>query len=347
MRGQFLSDIELTNVLRIHGAILMQEGLWNNVYYDRSEIEQAYKQTDWKNRERKNIFLDHKDYSSGDWIGEVDGMYFKGDTLYGDLVISDPIWMAKMKNGKPKIGISPKIRGDVDSDSKTIHNFTFENFSLVLNPAVKTTYINNMEDLNMDEESITESLESDLEDEIKKKKVPEDEGEEEMKKKKKYPYPAEMSDDIILKAAQEILKKRKAPEEETSSADILEDLEMLAENFELKKKSISDIVKKAKTIRKDGESWKAAMKRAAQSLQEDEGKPDALSEKPSAAGEVKTEQKLQSTIEELSEKLRTLESRFSEPARTEYKKSSTQSVEDIDTGILKFLQELEVRSNAA
>jgi len=40
-----------------------------------------------------------------------------------------------------------------------MHNFTFENFSVVLNPAVKTAYINNMEDLTVEEGEVKKTVE--------------------------------------------------------------------------------------------------------------------------------------------------------------------------------------------
>lgn len=144
--------VELVKLpLTLRKAILMSQGIWNKVYYDKEEIERAFKSTDWKAREKRNLFLDHKDYDAGEWIGEVNNMFFKNDTLYGDLIVSDPSWATKLKYGNPKIGISPKVKGDVNEEDKTMHNFTFENFSLVLNPAVKTAYINNMEDLKVEE----------------------------------------------------------------------------------------------------------------------------------------------------------------------------------------------------
>ena len=82
---ELAQSLELDNVpFVIKKAVLMSQGIWNGIYYSKSEIEKAFNNTDWNSRENKNLFLDHEDEKAGDWIGEVENMYFMNDTLYGD-----------------------------------------------------------------------------------------------------------------------------------------------------------------------------------------------------------------------------------------------------------------------
>lgn len=333
--------------LIIRRAVLMGEGTWNNVYYSRNEIEKAFKATDWSQKENKNIFLDHKDYEAGEWLGEVSNPYFKTDKLYGDLVIYDPSWAFKLKHGKPKVGISPKVQGDYDKENGALRNYTYKNFSLVINPAVKTAWINNMEVLKM-ENNIEEVLEQDAEEEIKKKKKPEDEEEEVMKKKKEdYPYPQKNAEQDILSAAKEILRKKKKEEEEmNTSEEKLESIFDLFEIYELKKKSISEIVKTAKKIRKEGEPWKAAIKRAAklqdeEEPDEEEDKPDEKPEKPNTEPGTPAEESKMQEIKEMKKKIQSLSAALSEPDVAKVKKVGSVVIENTDDGFLKYLQNMD------
>ena len=295
-------DINNGRGLLIKNAVLMSEGIWNNIHWTKEEIKKAFENTNWSDRSNKNVFLDHKE-EADEWIGEVENLRFENDTLYGDIRISDPVWAVKLKHGKPKVGISPRVVGNYDEDTKTMKDFTFKHFAMVINPAVKTAWINNMEVLAM--EDITEkNLEAEIEDELKKEKLEDEESEKTedaaKKKKKQYPEPY-ASEKAILEAAKEILKKKKKkypyPYEEEdkdgklSSAieEALEDLMDLFELFDLKKKSIAEIVRKAKKIRKKGESWKAAIKRAAK-LQETEETESTEEESTESTEETKTEE---------------------------------------------------------
>jgi len=147
-----LSEPTLSNVMGniqfpyvIKDKVLMSEGIWNNFYYSSEVIQDAFDNTNWEDRTLRNLFLDHKDTQTSEWIGEVVNLNKRGDTLYGDLVIYDPLFATKMEYGKPRFGISPKTFGDGDRYTRTMKSFKFENFSVVINPAVKTAYINNSE----------------------------------------------------------------------------------------------------------------------------------------------------------------------------------------------------------
>ena len=125
--------------------VLMAPGVWNDCYYSKESIIKAVENTDWEDRYNSNLVLDHKDNDFGEWVGEVKNRRFDKETgyLYGDLYVYDPVTAVKLKYGKPKTGISPKVTGDVEEKAMT--DFVFNNFSIVINPAVKKAFINNSE----------------------------------------------------------------------------------------------------------------------------------------------------------------------------------------------------------
>lgn len=126
----------------IKDKILMSPGLWNGFLYDPGPIQEAYLQSEWGNKEVRSLFLDHEDLKSSEWIGEVINPRMDGDTLIGDLAIVDKPTAIKLAYGA-KMGISPKVSGS--EDEGRMMKFKYDNFSVVINPAVKTAYINNSE----------------------------------------------------------------------------------------------------------------------------------------------------------------------------------------------------------
>jgi hypothetical protein len=125
--------------------VLMAPGIWNDCFYSKDEIIKAYENTDWKDRYNSNLILDHVDQKFSDWIGNVENRRLDKETgyVYGDLYIYDPITAIKLNKGKPKTGISPKVTGNFNEKEKKMIDFTFENFSIVINPAVKKAYMYN------------------------------------------------------------------------------------------------------------------------------------------------------------------------------------------------------------
>ena len=334
------SGSQLANVpLIIRGAILMSEGIWNEMYYDKSEIQKAFNQTDWNSREKRNLFLDHKDNDASEWIGDVQNMNFKEDTLYGDLYVYDPSWAAKLKFGKPKVGISPKVMGDADEKNKIMSNFTYENFSVVMNPAVKKAYINNMEKLKIDENESVEEVDEDSK-----------------------------------KVETEVKTEEKPMEEKCMVEDSTRDLADLFELFESKNLSVTKVLKKADEIREKEESLKDSLRRAGRILEEEanvaaeaeakkeaeveEAKPEVPVEevKEEAPKEEETKEgdgeveatkeaevkEMEQKIKELSQKIETLSN---EPETRELKKTEVElASNDPDKAMLKYLQKLEVDS---
>ena len=350
MADKNLDSIELPYVIK--GKILMSPGTWNDNYFTPEAIVNGFRHSDFKNKDVTSLFLDHIDDKSSQWVGEVKNIRMKGPDVIGDLYIVDKPTAIKLAYGA-KFGISPRLKALTSNG--TVNDFEFRNFSIVINPAVKTAYINNVSggeteyvvpptiteevkmsesketetqttakeqtQINMEEltKAITENVVSQLskqlseqiEAEFKKRKKeypepypePKEEKDKEDKKelkKKKYPEPEEPKDDKAMEEETE-------PEKETEETALEFDDEAMEELLEFKKKGgkVAAIAKKAKEIRKKGESWTTAIKRAAKMLsdelseKEPETKTDELSEKIKTLEE--ENKQLKDTIENLKE----------------------------------------------
>lgn len=215
--------------------ILMSPGVWNNYYYSPESIRDAYLKTNWDNKETRSLFLDHLDKNSREWIGEVINPQMSGEDLVGDLVIVDKPMAQKLEYGA-KLGISPKVHGEEDNNNMI--SFLFDNFSIVVNPAVKTAYINNME--------VNEKMA-----EIK-------------------PVEAELETPkvVIVETPEPQKEEPKLPEVVKIEETCDELIDTLSEI--VVKNGVGDIAKKAKEIRKEGELWSEAIKRAAKMFSEAE-----------------------------------------------------------------------------
>jgi hypothetical protein len=128
----------------IPNILLIEPGKWNDLNYTKEEIDKAFKNTDWSNKDNYSLILDHADNPNEavrNWSGYVKNFKLKEDgKLYGDLEIWNPLVALYLTEAKAKFGISAKLNGQ-DSKGK-LKDFTFENFSVVTKPAVKTAYIN-------------------------------------------------------------------------------------------------------------------------------------------------------------------------------------------------------------
>lgn len=151
-----LEDVDLPYVVK--DRILMSPGTWNGMDYTAGEIEQALNRTDWEDERQHNasLFLDHEDRDASKWVGKVTNVHMDGDDLKGDIEVTHKETAIKLAYGA-KFGISPKVEGR-SSDGRTMEDFTFENFSVVVNPAVKTTW------LNSELQQVAEHLQKELTD---------------------------------------------------------------------------------------------------------------------------------------------------------------------------------------
>lgn len=145
MNSQEFKDLESAVQLpyTIKDKILMSPGHWKDYNYSKEVVGKGFKNTDWTKKEARALFLDHEDTSAAAWVGEVQNVHIDElGNVRGDLVIVDKNVAMKIHYGA-KYGISPKIIGEaMDYD---MVDFTFENMSVVMVPAVKTAYINNSE----------------------------------------------------------------------------------------------------------------------------------------------------------------------------------------------------------
>jgi N4-gp56 family major capsid protein len=132
-------DVAGFKVMVIKNHPIMSPGVWNDYYYDNKHLSEAFEKTDWKNEANRYLFFDHDDNRASQWIGLVDNVKFDGTNVLGDLRISNEEAQKAIAMGA-KFGISPKIYGR-DEDGSVI-NFLFKNFSLVVDPACKTTFLN-------------------------------------------------------------------------------------------------------------------------------------------------------------------------------------------------------------
>jgi DNA-binding transcriptional MerR regulator len=326
------SNVNIPYVIK--DKVLMSEGVWNSYYYSSATINDAYGGTDWKDRSIRNLFLDHEDLRASEWVGEVENIRMDENCLKGDLIIYDPVVAIKMAMGKPKVGISPKVKGDVDRDSKSMRSFTFQNFSIVMNPAVKTAYINNMEEVQkpMEQEVVkTEPLHEiqqpvvveQKEAKVEEPKPPEVANPIE-EPKKKYPYPEEMMDSELSEYT-DFIKKMRKENPGISFAKIAEAYKNEGpKNKELEeiKKTLSELVSALKTKEESIDKAKQA-------------ETCAKNEESKAIVEVENK------MSEMAKKLSEIEIKVETPEKLSVKGTgNTESVLDSDEGMYKFLSEL-------
>jgi len=239
----------------IENKILMSPGVWNNFYYSPRAISEAFMKTRWDSKEIRSLYADHEDRRSREWIGEVTNAHMHGDDLIGDLVIVDKPTAQKLAYGA-KMGISPKVHGVEDSSEMV--NFEFDNFSVVINPAVKTAYINNMQ------------VETDIEGSNKDKKILEE------NKMAETPQvevkPLEQTAVVALEATLAAPVVPQTAPETAPAVAVMSDTDQLIAalaEVEVDNQGLKELLKKAKEIRKDGEAWKDAVERAKKMLSEE------------------------------------------------------------------------------
>lgn len=162
--SESLSDIELP--FRVEGATLMAPGTWNGKDYTPEEIRAAYQRTDWDDVDVRALFNEHDDQDSRDWVGEVRNPRMEGNELVGDIDVVTADEARKLAYGA-RFGISPKVSGR--DDRGVIRDYTYDNFSLVLDPAVKKAFLNSQQENSTDDEQdvknvMVKSTMSDTED---------------------------------------------------------------------------------------------------------------------------------------------------------------------------------------
>jgi hypothetical protein len=308
---------------------LMSEGVWNDYFYPGEVIQAAYDATNWSDKTVVALYLNHSDLDTGAWIGEVRNPRMKGKDLYGDLAIYDLQMAIKLAFGKPRFGISPKVEGD--ADGKTMKNFNYQNFSLVVNPAVKTTYLNkdnkeyggiyiNQEDRIMTEKEVAVQLEETKSD----AKVEAVDLKEEIKKE--YPEP-------VIPA-----KKEEAPAVPAPNPNPEEKIKAKCSEY-------SEFLRSYISSHQGAELEEADQAlRCGKKLEEMSG-ADMSKTLSEILGLLKQKQEpvqetmaLKNTIQTMAEKITTLEAKAKEPSRLTVKAELSKSAGGTDDSFLGYLK---------
>lgn len=140
----------------LQNKILLSEGTWNGLFFSKESIKRGFELTDWTDKKNNELIKDHADkpLSVDSFVGYVKNMHLsnKGDidsngtlvpdgSLMGDLELWDKDMVIKLGMAKAKFGISVKAHG-VELGNGSFLISKYGNFSVVDNPACKTSYIN-------------------------------------------------------------------------------------------------------------------------------------------------------------------------------------------------------------
>lgn len=136
-----LNPNQITVPYTLKNRTLLSPGVWNGVNFSKNQIEKAFYNTKWDNKENYALIYDHEPKASN-WLGNVINRRLTDDgSLVGDLELFDEDLINKLVIGKAKLGISARVLG-IENDLGEFENFTFNNFSVVYDPACKNSYIN-------------------------------------------------------------------------------------------------------------------------------------------------------------------------------------------------------------
>ena len=265
-----LTNIELPYVVKNH--VIFSPGTHNGAFYSKEAIKQAFQMTQWDNPKVHYLYYEHRDEfgydpqtgektkvvgaDARDWVGEVKNIRFDERTgeLIGDIYFVDEEAARKIAYGV-NFGISPRGRGE--RKGNVVRNFVIDNFALVVNPAIKSTYFNSEGEVNYGYFIALSEIDDNLKEENKmsEKELMEElaklreELEELKKKKKEYPEPVDEKKEEEMKKKkeeEEELKKKKYPEypeEQSEESDELTDEEIA--NFTVEEfKTWKELVKK-------------------------------------------------------------------------------------------------------
>lgn len=135
-----MADISLP--VLIPDRLLISPGYWNDNEYSSKEISDAFSRTAWDDKQKISLWLNHDDTNTSAFVGYVRNPKLASEgRVFGDLEIWDEKTATMLTQAMAKFGVSAKIKGEEDKKGK-MHNFTFENFSVVTVPACSEAYIN-------------------------------------------------------------------------------------------------------------------------------------------------------------------------------------------------------------
>lgn len=307
---------------------LMSPGRWNGIYYSKEAIEKAYQNTDWNNKQIIALYVNHEDNDTQAWIGEVKNVKLENGELYGDLVIYDLPMALKLAYGKPRFGISPKVRGETDN-SKNMLDFVFENFSLVINPACKTTYLNsekkvfsgiyiNQEEVDSMEEEVTEQ--KPVEQQEQPQEEPKTEVQEEQPQQEESQEQVEETkpeEETKEEVTEEMAKKKKKTKKKEYPYPEMADVKAKLSEY-------TDFIKKYLKEHPDADLAEAAAawkKQKEMAEMDEDSLITKLSEliellkKKKKYPEKYPEEKMSQVVQEMAEKIEKLEKKLNEPER--------------------------------
>ena len=127
----------------IPDRLLISPGVWNENEYTAKEISDAFGRTQWSDKQKISLWLNHDDKNTAAFVGYVRNPRLASEgRVFGDLEIWDEKLATLLTEAMAKFGISAKIKGEEDPETGKMKNFSFENFSVVTVPACDEAYIN-------------------------------------------------------------------------------------------------------------------------------------------------------------------------------------------------------------
>lgn len=328
-----LENVKLPYVVKNH--ILMSPGVWNNYRYTKMAIKEGLENTEWSQK-RRSLFWEHNDESAKEWVGDVKNMRFKNGNLVGDVYVIDRDLAVKLAYGA-KFGVSPKVAG-IAGYNNEVKNATFENFSIVLNPAVKTTFLNS-EIKKVEEDTMTEKEEKNELKELKGMVSNLTEEINAIKEEKAF-------EEKVSAEVEKRLAEMKEDKEEEKKDEEKEDEEEKKENEEKDKKKypypkemkeeIDSLKKELEELKKGQESEEEDAEELKEDSEEgEELEEDEESSKEGPAGDVESDlEEAKSKSEEIANELREMGSL--DGKKTKFSNNPTRA----DVGTAEYLRGL-------
>ena len=256
--SEILSNLPDPYIIKNH--VVFSPGTHNGAFYSKEAIKQAYHMTQWKNPKVGYIYFDHNDEfgrdpktgdktkvvgaDARDWVGKTSNLKYDEKTgdIIADLIVVNKEAARAIAFGV-NFGISPRGRGE--RRGSVVRNFLVDNFALVVNPAIKSTYLNSEGDINygyfialsnidnatqkMDEDEVKKmkeelgSLKTEL-DELKTKSLADEvKPDEEEKVKKEKEKKEEMAEPVKAAEVAPEPAKKEEPKKETEE-DVKDDV---------------------------------------------------------------------------------------------------------------------------
>jgi len=135
-----MQEFKSSGKIILRDKVLLSPGNWNGLEFTSDQISKAFIATDWTDKDNFALIYDH-DEKASNWLGNVTNIRLLSDSLVGDLEIFDENLARKLTIGGAKLGISARVLGSENKEGE-FENFTFNNFSVVYDPACKNAYIN-------------------------------------------------------------------------------------------------------------------------------------------------------------------------------------------------------------